>query len=484
MIKKVVFLVFVLFPSLIMAQTATVNGTSYGTIADAYDAAIGGDTIFIDGIFDEKLTSNKAVSLQGDDPDTDGIVFTGTGRVLFYTNEVLGDFNISNLTISGGNSTANGAGILIDKSKGNQITLNNLIIENNTTTAVGGGISINSANVDINSCIIKNNTALQGGGLHLGTNNNANDPDLDKIVNVKQSLITGNSSTTNGAGFYIYGFGNEMRITANFENTTIALNTAAASGGSGRIYGEAYAGDTSTNNVIVNMTHVTSARNSAALSTESEKNNFGIYFTTGGGGGPVFNAYNSILASAGIIGNRGINFIQSNPGSLINNVMGGQLNINTADVNTNNLTGRTAGQIGLAADLTDEGGFSNVLELTDGDAVDYCTSDTGTSLPVVDQRNYLRDDFPDAGAFELEGTVLNILDQDIVSISIYPNPASDIITIKGIENINFIKVYSISGTLEKQVFNTNQIDISELSSGVYLIQIDNGIKFTKKVIKL
>ena len=406
MIKKVVFLVFVLFPSLIIAQTATVNGTSYGTIADAYDAAVGGDTIFIDGIFDEKLTSNKAVSLQGDDPDTDGIVFTGTGRVLFYTNEVLGDFNISNLTISGGNSTANGAGILIDKSKGNQITLNNLIIENNTTTAVGGGISINSANVDINSCIIKNNTALQGGGLHLGTNNNANDPDLDKIVNVKQSLITGNSSTTNGAGFYIYGFGNEMRITANFENTTIALNTAAASGGSGRIYGEAYAGDTSTNNVIVNMTHVTSARNSAALSTESEKNNFGIYFTTGGGGGPVFNAYNSILASAGIIGNRGINFIQSNPGSLINNVMGGQLNINTADVNTNNLTGRTAGQIGLAADLTDEGGFSNVLELTDGDAVDYCTSDTGTSLPVVDQRNYLRDDFPDAGAFELEGTLL------------------------------------------------------------------------------
>ena len=484
MIKKITIVPFVLFTSLIMAQTATVNGTSYGTIADAYDAAVGGDTIFIDGIFDEKLTSNKAVSLQGDDPNTDGIVFTGTGRVLFYTNEVLGNFNISNLTISGGNSTANGAGILIDKSKGNQITLNNLIIENNTTTAVGGGISINSANVDINSCIIKNNTALQGGGLHLGTNNNANDPDLDKIVNVKQSLITGNSSTTNGAGFYIYGFGNEMRITANFENTTIALNTAAATGGSGRIYGEAYAGDTSTNNVIVNMTHVTSARNSAAQSTESEKNNFGIYFTTGGGGGPVFNAYNSILASAGIIGNRGINFIQSNPGSLINNVMGGQLNINTADVNTNNLTGRTAGQIGLAADLTDEGGFSNVLKLTDGDAVDYCTSDTGTSLPVVDQRNYLRDDFPDAGAFELGGTVLNILNQDIVSISIYPNPASDIITIKGIENINFIKVYSISGTLEKQVFNTNQIDVSELSSGVYLIQIDNGTKFTKKVIKL
>ena len=97
MIKKITISLFVLFTSLIMAQTATVNGTSYGTIADAYAAAVGGDTIFIDGIFDEKLTSNKAVSLQGDDPNTDGIVFTGTGRVLYYTNEVLGDFSISNL---------------------------------------------------------------------------------------------------------------------------------------------------------------------------------------------------------------------------------------------------------------------------------------------------------------------------------------------------------------------------------------------------
>ena len=94
MIKKVVFLVYMLFTSVIMAQTATVNGTSYTTITEAVGAAVGGDTIIIDGIFDEKLTSNKAVSLQGDDPTTDGIVFTGTGRVLFYTNEVLEDLSI------------------------------------------------------------------------------------------------------------------------------------------------------------------------------------------------------------------------------------------------------------------------------------------------------------------------------------------------------------------------------------------------------
>jgi len=38
--------------------------------------------------------------------------------------------------------------------------------------------------------------------------------------------------------------------------------------------------------------------------------------------------------------------------------------------------------------------------------------------------------------------------------------------------------------LEKEVFSTNQIDISELSSGIHLIQIDNGTVFTKKIIKL
>ena len=59
----------------------------------------------------------------------------------------------------------------------------------------------------------------------------------------------------------------------------------------------------------------------------------------------------------------------------------------------NNITGLTAGQIGLPTALTDEGGFSNVLALTaTGDAVDHCTSATGTTLPDVrSKRGYTRD---------------------------------------------------------------------------------------------
>ena len=69
------------------------------------------------------------------------------------------------------------------------------------------------------------------------------------------------------------------------------------------------------------------------------------------------------------------------------------------------------------------------------------------------------------------------------SISIYPNPTSDFISIKGIENIKSIKVYSILGSLEKEVFNTNQVDVSELASGVHFIKVDNGSVFSKKFIK-
>ena len=82
-------------------------------------------------------------------------------------------------------------------------------------------------------------------------------------------------------------------------------------------------------------------------------------------------------------------------------------------------------------------------------------------------------------------STLSISEEELMSISIYPNPATDLISISGVDNIKSIKVYSILGSLEKEVFNTNQIDISELSSGIHLIKVDNGTgtAFTKKIIK-
>ncbi|MDC3195899.1 T9SS type A sorting domain-containing protein [Flavobacteriaceae bacterium] len=82
-------------------------------------------------------------------------------------------------------------------------------------------------------------------------------------------------------------------------------------------------------------------------------------------------------------------------------------------------------------------------------------------------------------------STLSVSEEELMSFSIYPNPATDLISISGVDNIKSIKVYSILGSLEKEVFNTNQIDISELSSGIHLIKIDNGTGtvFTEKIIK-
>jgi len=79
--------------------------------------------------------------------------------------------------------------------------------------------------------------------------------------------------------------------------------------------------------------------------------------------------------------------------------------------------------------------------------------------------------------------VLGLEDVNSSVFNIYPNPATGTIFVDGVQNIKSIKVYSILGSLEKEVFNTNQVDISELSSGIHLIKVDNGTITTKKIIK-
>jgi hypothetical protein len=86
----------------------------------------------------------------------------------------------------------------------------------------------------------------------------------------------------------------------------------------------------------------------------------------------------------------------------------------------------------------------------------------------------------------LNGTELAVLgleDFNMVGTLIFPNPVKDILSISGIENIISIKVYSIKGKLEKEVINNDQVDFSNLSSGIYLIKVDNGNTYLKRVIK-
>ena len=82
---------------------------------------------------------------------------------------------------------------------------------------------------------------------------------------------------------------------------------------------------------------------------------------------------------------------------------------------------------------------------------------------------------------------------DAQAISIFPNPASNFIKIKGIEDandVNSIEVFSIIGkeVLRKEISSLNdlQVDIQNLDHGVYLVKLfdsKRSVFFTKTFIK-
>lgn len=74
------------------------------------------------------------------------------------------------------------------------------------------------------------------------------------------------------------------------------------------------------------------------------------------------------------------------------------------------------------------------------------------------------------------------------SFDIYPNPASDAINIKGLENISsnaIIEIYSIIGVKVAEVeYSRNSIDVSAFQSGVYLLKVsDKNKSYSQTFIK-
>jgi hypothetical protein len=67
----------------------------------------------------------------------------------------------------------------------------------------------------------------------------------------------------------------------------------------------------------------------------------------------------------------------------------------------------------------------------------------------------------------------------------YPNPFSDVINIVGINNYSEYIIYTIDGKLlKKGIVQNAQIQLGDLSKGMYLLQLSSdGKKETQKIIK-
>ena len=69
-------------------------------------------------------------------------------------------------------------------------------------------------------------------------------------------------------------------------------------------------------------------------------------------------------------------------------------------------------------------------------------------------------------------------------LQVYPNPAKDRVVIEGMEVVE-VKVCNTSGQMVKTVRGTNEVDLSRLAEGVYLLRIAdaNGKVYTNKITK-
>jgi hypothetical protein len=91
------------------------------------------------------------------------------------------------------------------------------------------------------------------------------------------------------------------------------------------------------------------------------------------------------------------------------------------------------------------------------------------------------------GIFKYTGTVLALPTTEKAVFSVYPNPATDFITVKGASaaSIKAIQVVDINGRTVKSLkfdgITETQVNISDLNAGVYVVTVssEQGVSSTK-----
>jgi hypothetical protein len=74
--------------------------------------------------------------------------------------------------------------------------------------------------------------------------------------------------------------------------------------------------------------------------------------------------------------------------------------------------------------------------------------------------------------------------QNNLKMALHPNPVNDILTIETETEIKSVGIYNLQGQLVKTAY-AKQINVSELSSGIYMVRIEGSINAveTKKIVK-
>lgn len=83
----------------------------------------------------------------------------------------------------------------------------------------------------------------------------------------------------------------------------------------------------------------------------------------------------------------------------------------------------------------------------------------------------------------VENQILAVSDLSKSNIQIYPNPSSDFIKVYGVDHVEKIRLYDLSGKMVLETQGT-EADIRKLPAGQYIVNVHNGSDIiSKKIIK-
>jgi predicted outer membrane repeat protein len=264
--------------------------------------ALANSTAGVDSItFDAQLLSGKTISLTlGELIITDSLTLTGLGA--------------NNLSVSGNNLSRvfrvdNG-----NSSSALAVSLSGITLTGGNSSADGGGI-FNQENLSLSDTIVTGNSAAgNGGGLFNGIG----------TVTLSNSTFTNNRASQDGGGLF-----NEGSLSAS--NSSFSNNTAGNSGGGVANNGgtTTLSGSSFTNNSAVN--HGGGLLTVAGGTSTIEQSSFSGNSAGGNGGGISSNLSTTSLSNSNLSGNRATN----NGGGIYSN-------LSTISVNNSNLSGNSA----------------------------------------------------------------------------------------------------------------------------------------------
>lgn len=172
--------------------------------------------------------------------------------------------------------------------------------------------------------------------------------------------------------------------------------------------------------------------------------------------------------------------------------MGGELTFNfeatnqTAEFTIENMGGITClwSDNSIFIDGTTEVNLADVFPMTvNGYTVNFNTNGQSGDLTVEGDFSSITFDACELAVTDLcitkDAASIDDLSDNLVEVSLYPNPATNIIQIAAEADIDAFTIYSITGedviSKEQVSSNTMLVDISDLEKGMYLVKImSNG----------